>query len=177
MIFAISRSYFAEFSRNVPLQNGRKLFFGQIFLFTLLTHCLRLLQAYPLSICLLFSSPILLSSILFISMISSILPPPPLSLCSSHVSSKFTFPLYFPSISSTPHSSPQILPYLSFPSPSSSDIYESLKLTGYDAPSADNVVVEIFDILACNDPRFDTLDIFISSAIFSLFSKDTQGNR
>ena len=81
MIFAISRSYFAEFSRNVPLQNGRKLFFGQIFLFTLLTHCLRLLQAYPLSICLLFSSPILLSSILFISMISSILPPPPLFLC------------------------------------------------------------------------------------------------
>ena len=34
-----------------------------------------------------------------------------------------------------------------------SDIYENLKTSGYEAPSADYVVVEIFDILACNDPR------------------------
>jgi hypothetical protein len=35
-----------------------------------------------------------------------------------------------------------------------SDIYDSLKATGYEAPSAENVVVEIFDILGCNDARY-----------------------
>ena len=43
------------------------------------------------------------------------------------------------------------------------DIHDSLKSTGYEAPSADNVVVEIFDILACNDERYSALPSFSSS--------------
>jgi hypothetical protein len=39
-------------------------------------------------------------------------------------------------------------------SPVDTDIYDSLKATGYEAPSAENVVVEIFDILGCNDARY-----------------------
>ena len=41
------------------------------------------------------------------------------------------------------------------------DIYTSLRATGYEAPAVDNVIVEVYDILGCNsDPTFEE---FISS--------------
>jgi serine/threonine-protein phosphatase 2A regulatory subunit B'' len=43
------------------------------------------------------------------------------------------------------------------------DIFESLKSTGYEAPLAENIAVEIFDILACNDSRGPTFQDLVSS--------------
>jgi serine/threonine-protein phosphatase 2A regulatory subunit B'' len=43
------------------------------------------------------------------------------------------------------------------------DIYESLKSTGYEAPAVDNIVMEIYDILACNDPRGPSFQDLINS--------------
>ena len=35
------------------------------------------------------------------------------------------------------------------------DIYDSLRATGYEAPSVENIIIEIYDILACSsDPKF-----------------------
>lgn len=42
------------------------------------------------------------------------------------------------------------------------DVYQSL-VGNYDAPSAAHVVVEVFDILACNNDRGATLDDFLTS--------------
>eukprot|EP00596_Hydrurales_sp_CCMP1899_P007168 CAMPEP_0119047896 /NCGR_PEP_ID=MMETSP1177-20130426/55670_1 /TAXON_ID=2985 /ORGANISM="Ochromonas sp, Strain CCMP1899" /LENGTH=396 /DNA_ID=CAMNT_0007023055 /DNA_START=233 /DNA_END=1423 /DNA_ORIENTATION=+ len=43
------------------------------------------------------------------------------------------------------------------------DIYESLKSTGYEAPLVDNIVMEIYDILACNDPKGPSFQDLINS--------------
>jgi len=43
------------------------------------------------------------------------------------------------------------------------DVYESLRASSYDAPLPANVVVEVFDILACNDPRGPTFADLVKS--------------
>jgi hypothetical protein len=43
------------------------------------------------------------------------------------------------------------------------DIHETLKSTKYDAPPVANMVVEVFDILSCNDPRGPTFQELVSS--------------
>lgn len=43
------------------------------------------------------------------------------------------------------------------------DIYDSLCANGYDAPSPANVVVEIYDLLACSDPRGPTFKDMVAS--------------
>ena len=43
------------------------------------------------------------------------------------------------------------------------DIYDVLKSSNYDAPSVNNVIVEVFDILACNDSRGPTFQDMIKS--------------
>ena len=43
------------------------------------------------------------------------------------------------------------------------DIYDSLCSNGYDAPSPANVAVEIYDLLACSDPRGPTFKDLVAS--------------
>lgn len=43
------------------------------------------------------------------------------------------------------------------------DIFDGLRSTGYEMPFAENIVIEVFDILACNDSRGPTFDSFIKS--------------
>jgi serine/threonine-protein phosphatase 2A regulatory subunit B'' len=43
------------------------------------------------------------------------------------------------------------------------DVYESLTAGGYDASPVENIIVEINDILACNDPLGPTYDDFVRS--------------
>jgi len=51
-------------------------------------------------------------------------------------------------------------------------IYESLRALNYDPPSPSNIVVEVFDILACNDARGPTFRDLVKSGqghvVFSL---------
>jgi hypothetical protein len=39
------------------------------------------------------------------------------------------------------------------------DVYASLLRSGYDAPAVDDVVEEVFDIVACNDEEGPTFDM------------------
>lgn len=43
------------------------------------------------------------------------------------------------------------------------DVHDCLVRTNYDAPSAAHVVLEIFDLVACNDPRGPTLADLLAS--------------
>ena len=44
------------------------------------------------------------------------------------------------------------------------DIHDVLKSSNYDAPAVNNVIVEVFDILACNDSRGPTFQDMVKSA-------------
>lgn len=47
------------------------------------------------------------------------------------------------------------------------DVFECLQATGYEAPSVANIIVEVNDILACNDPLGATFEMFVASGTYS----------